>query len=479
MSITTYETPYKVSPIAIMLLCVVLVQGTSTSLTIAYHFKSVSGSLEPLVNIIWGACYMVSLIGLFANFGINWISWIIRYRLLLTLLLLGTLFSAAWSMDASLTIERNVHLIGTTIIAFYIAFTIPLQRILSVSAIVFGTLLTASVIAVFALPELGIESYEGQQVWRGVMTSKNTLGFWSATSAMLFITLLAQPYSLDRRTLVFVALILSLVTLALSSSATSLLALIMGLLVMSYLYIAFRFTLGFIPMIVLGLLFAFLAVSAFLNIDTAELIGRSGDLTGRGDIWEQTWKLILERPLTGYGYGTLWQPTPDTLWIQQKLTDFTWMVYHAHNGLLQLASEIGIPLAAIAVLMAIQQLVEIVYCQYQRQHTGLLFVLGFTVALLVSNYSEARLLVHRELYWIFFIALPISMLQQQTVMATGNFVPIPSPLSKRSREKAASHASARSHRRELKARLHSQLTGPGNDSKEGRIIDADTNQRHN
>jgi O-antigen ligase len=382
-------------------------------------------------------------------------------------------------MDASLTIERNVHLIGTTIIAFYLAFTIPLQRILSVTAIVFGILLCASVIAVFALPELGIESYEGQRVWRGVMTSKNTLGFWSAVSAILFITLLAQSYSLGLKALITAALLLSLATLALSESATSLLALVIGLLVMSYVYIAIRFTLGFIPMIVLGLLFMLLAISAFLNIDTAELIGRSGDLTGRGDIWQQTWKLILEKPLTGYGYGTLWQPTSDSLWIQQKLTDFTWMVYHAHNGLLQLASEIGLPLTAIAIVMAIQQLVEIIYCQYYRQQAGLLFVLGFTVALLVSNYSEARLLVHRELYWIFFIALPISMLQQQTVVAGSNFVPIPTPLSKRSREKAASHASARSHRRELKARLHSQLANPKGDAKEGRIIDAQTNQNNN
>ena len=178
MSIATFETPYRVSPVAILLLCVVLVQGTSTSLTIAYHFNYLSGMLEPLVNLIWGACYIIAFLGLMANYGINWISWVLRYRLLLTILMLGTLFSAVWSMDAKLTLERNAHLIGSTVIALYLGFTIPLQRMLHISAIVFGLLMLASVVVVFAFPALGIETYEGTQVWRGVMTSKNTLGFW-------------------------------------------------------------------------------------------------------------------------------------------------------------------------------------------------------------------------------------------------------------------------------------------------------------
>ena len=456
-----------------MLLCVVLVQGTSTSLTIAYHFNYLSAALELVVNLIWGACYVVAFVGLMANYGINWISWVLRYRLLLTVLMLGAFFSAAWSIDAGLTLERNAHLIGSTIIALYLGFTIPLERMLKVASIVFGLLMLASVIVVFAYPQLGIENYEGTNVWRGVMTSKNTLGFWATVSAMLFITQLDTPNSLGNRVLIAGAAVLSIVVLIFSVSATSLLALIVGLLIMGYLYVAFRFELGFVAMTVLGLLSMSFAAAAFLNIDTAELIGRSGDLTGRGDVWQQTWELILQKPLTGFGYGTIWQPTPESLWIQQRLTDFTWMVYHAHNGFLQLASEIGIPLTAVALLMSIQQLIEIVYCQYKRQQTGLLFVLGFTVALLISNYSEARMLVNRELYWIFFIALPISMLQQQTVATADNFVPIPAPLSKRTRDKVSTHATARTHRQELKARLRSQAVNV-TETPTGRIIDVGT-----
>jgi len=62
--------------------------------------------------------------------------------------------------------------------------------------------------------------------------------------------------------------------------------------------------------------------------------------------------------------------------------------------------------------MVAQQLIEIFYCQYERQQVGVLFVLAFVTAYLVSNFSEGRFLVNRELFWIFFLALPISMLRQ-------------------------------------------------------------------
>ncbi len=470
MSLATIHGAFKVSLMAMLVLVLTLVQGTSTSLTLVYQL---SPSLEPVISALWGMTYLMALVGLVTSFGINWLTWLVRYRLLLCLLLIGTAFSAMWSIDAALTMERTVHLIGSTLIAFYIGFTIPLTRILSISAIVLGSLMFASVIVAFAVPTIGIENYEGRDVWRGIMTSKNTLGFWSAITVLVCAVVMGNVATLGKKLFCLLGMAFGMLALVFSVSATSLLALVVSALVMTYLYIAFRFDLGLISTLVLGVLCAVLVAFAFYNIDTAELIGRSGDLTGRGEVWEQTWKLILKQPLTGYGYGTIWYPTDNSLWIQKSLTDFSWKVFHAHNGLLQLASEIGIPLTALAVLMIIQQLIEIIYCQYQRQQAGVLFVLGFTVALLISNYSEARLVVNRELYWIFFVALPISMLQQVTVKATGAmFYPMPATLHKRTREKQATNAADRQHRKELKNRLRSRYDAQ-TDTGGGRVIEGE------
>jgi len=452
--LSTYQTPYKAPLLASLLLILTLLQGSSFTLTLAVLSPFASSTFSSLVTMAWLGMYVLAAIGLVSSFGLNWISWLVRYRLPLTCLVAGAAFSAAWSVDTHLTIERSVHLIGTTLVALYLGFSLPLTRILRVSAVLLGVLMVASVIAALQFPMLGLEDYEGQQVWRGVMASKNTLGFWSAVSILLLLSLSSWSAAAHWRVFYIALAVVSAVCLYHSVSATSALALVSASLIMAYLYFAFSLRLGLIAMIVLGILVASMAALAFYYIDTAELIGRSGDLTGRGAVWKQTWALILDRPLTGFGYGTIWYPTEESLWIQQSLTDFSWTVFHAHNGLLQIASEIGLPLTALALIMIVQQLIEIVYCQYQRQQPGVLFVLGFTVALLVSNYSEARLLIHRELYWIFFIALPISMLQQVTLFANNTgFNPIPASLPVRDSEKLRQAREKLAQRRTLKRRL--------------------------
>lgn len=454
MTISTYQMPYKASLVASLMLVLAVLQGTSFTLTMAMRSPIASNAASALVTVTWLLMYLVSFVGLISSSGLNWATWIVRYRLLLTLLVSGAAFSAIWSMDSVLTTERSVHLIGSTLVAFYLGFSLPLARILKVSALVLGLLMLASMVTALWLPSLGLENYEGQLVWAGVMTSKNTLGFWAAVSVLLLVSLSFWSITPIQR-LIYLALSLAAVTcLYFSESATSVLALITASLIMLYLYTAFNLRLGLISMIVLGLLAASLAIVAFRYIDTAELIGRSGDLTGRGEVWEQTWKLILQRPLTGFGYGALWYPTSDSAWIQQTLTDFSWTVFHAHNGLLQIASEIGLPLTVLTLFMIVQQLVEIVYCQYQRQQPGVLFVLGFTIALLISNYSEARLLVNRELYWILFIALPISMLQQVTLSSSRiGLFGTPTALSVYNSERIKLAREQLSKRRVLKKRL--------------------------
>jgi len=374
--VATYSQPATAtrgSLFAWMMLVLTVFLGTSTLHTLVLFFAPQVGVIT--ASILWLLLYVLSFIGLMFSQGINWISWLVRYRILLVVLLLGTILSITWSVDTALSAERTVHLLGTSIIAIYIGFMVPLLTILRITAGVLGFVMVGSLLSAVAMPDVGIESYEGKLVWKGIVNSKNTLGFWSAISVV--------------------------------AGALSL-----------YLYLAFRFQLGFARMAVMAVLFVGLVGLVITNIDTASLLGRSGDLTGRGEVWRQTWKLIMDQPLTGYGYGALWFPNEDTIWIQQKLTDFTWVVYHAHNGFLQVASEVGLPLSVIALLMVVQQLIEIFYCQYERQQAGVLFVLAFVITFLISNFSEARFLVNRELYWIFFLALPISMLRQITLTST-------------------------------------------------------------
>lgn len=412
MRVATYTQPMaptRGSIVGILVLVVTILLGTGVVPTLA---NFVGGPIVKLMTPGWFALYLLAFLGLMFTHGINWISWLVRYRILLVVLILGTVLSVSWSMDARVSAERTVHLVGSTLIAVYIGFTVPLLTTLRVFALVLGLFILASVASVIGLPALGIEHYEGTQVWRGVFNSKNDLGFWAAIGVLLYVTLSDSTQRSSLKILCFLMAGLCVGVLGMSHSATSLLAMLVAGALSLYLFVASRFKLGFVRMAVMAVLFTAVIALAVANLDTAELVGRTNDLTGRGEVWRQTLKLIMERPLTGVGYGSLWFPTDATIWIQQSLTDFTWVVFHAHNGLLQIASEVGIPLSLIALLMVAQQLIEIFYCQYERQQVGVLFVLAFVTAYLISNFSEARFLVTRELFWIFFLALPISMLRQ-------------------------------------------------------------------
>lgn len=401
-----------------LLLMLTLVQGTSVTLTLAVRLVPGS-SATALVTLLWLLCYGLAVALLFSRHGIEWLGWLIRFRLPLLLLIAGAMASIAWSMAPGLTTERSIHLVGSTLIAVAIGFSLPVSRIMQITVPIFGVLMLANVVAVYLLPELGIENYEGQPVWRGVMASKNTLGFWAAIACLLFATRLLEERRPLARLLLLAALGLSLLNLVESASATSLLALGIAAMAMIYVHVTRSLSLSFLAASLLGVLMLGLSAMAFQYIDTAELIGRSGDLTGRGDLWSQVWALVVERPLQGYGYGTIWYPTDESLWIQRTLLDLTWTSYHAHNGLLQLASELGLPLTILVVVYALMQLIEVVYCHQLARPAAPLFVLGFCIALLVSNYSEARLLVNRELYWIFFVALPLGLMRHVISVPSG------------------------------------------------------------
>jgi len=304
--LNTLHIPYRGSTVATFMLVLTLLQGSSFMLTIGMKTPAFVSMASPATTALWLAMYVVAALGLVMSSGINWATWIVRYRLPLTIIMAGTCFSALWSLDTNLTLERSVHLAGTTLVALYLGFRLPLTRMLKVSAVVLGLLMVASIVAALFFPAMGIVDYEGTTAWGGVLTSKNTLGFWSAISILLLVSISFWQVSTATRIGYLFLAAASAVCLYFSDSATSILALVTASMIMIYLYAAFSLT---------GVAFHF--------IDTAELIGRSGDLTGRGEVWKQTWALILEKPWTGYGYGTIWYPTDDSEWIQKSLTDFT------------------------------------------------------------------------------------------------------------------------------------------------------------
>lgn len=410
------QNPYAASepvdkPLAVALWVLTVLMGSSAVKEPVIFFAP---ALTPMLTIAWLGLYALAGLGLMVQHGLSWMTWMLRFRLLLSMALLGALASAAWAIDPKLSIQRSVHLLGCGLLAIYIGHSLRLSTLITTLLWTALALLVLSVVAVFAVPGLGVQAYEGEVVWRGIFANKNSLGFWAAMTVAGCICLFQNSLSLQRKIFLALGICVGLLALLESKSATSVLALLTGLGVVGVVLVAQHLRFGLAQQAVLALLGAATLVFLFQAIDTHwlnNLLGRSGNLTGRGEVWRQTWALVLDRPLGGYGFGNLWNPTEDSLWIQKTYTSFSWVVYHAHNGLLQVASEIGLVLTGVIAMFVLQQVLESFHCQHQQPSRESLFVIAYSVAFLLSNYSEARLMIDRDLFWILFLTMPISLLK--------------------------------------------------------------------
>jgi O-antigen ligase len=207
---------------------------------------------------------------------------------------------------------------------------------------------------------------------------------------------------------------ISLVALAMSKSMTSTAALVVGCAIWfiyvnsSNLRIPVAASVGFL------VASALLAVGAGQLLgfsEWASLVGRSSDFTGRTDVWAPTWQLIMRNPLLGYGYGALWLPRVELQALQQWLLGLTWTAYTAHNGFLQLASEIGVPAALLAFTFAFRSIAQTISLNMRRPSPFAVFATAFQVAFLLTNLFEAGLFVDRTISWIMFVMIPIAVLR--------------------------------------------------------------------
>jgi len=381
--------------------------------TIMEYFEQ-TGNLG---TVIWFSVYLLAFISLSVNYGITWIQWGFRYRLLLFLILIASLVSALWSVDPILTVQRSVHLVGSTLVGFYLGYRIAYKDMLRVLDIVIGISLVASAASALLLPEMGVQQYESgiriQDVWRGMLGDKNALGYMAALGALFY--LMRSAYEKHRSLGYWVLFLISVLVLYKSQSITSILTFLFALGLMSVFLLTKKFQIHGLNAFILIVLAGAIIAAMLLSINVAELIGATGrqaNFSGRTELWERVIKLIEEVPWTGTGYGTLWYPSEgNEAANQQFLGTMTWFIHTAHNGVLQVASELGVPIAIMAILFFFQILVEPVTVYINRSSVYALFLIGFLSTYILSNLTEARFLSGRDITWVFLIAFPITLLR--------------------------------------------------------------------
>jgi O-antigen ligase len=326
---------------------------------------------------------------------------------LLMLLLAVTFLSMLWTIDADVTWRRVVAVAFTTLAGLVMAerFTWP------IFLEVLATALAIDVVLCFAYallaPAYGIMSVDFPGAWRGVWSHKNQLGYNMSIAFIVFsVSALANP---ARRWLWIGAMAGALALILLSTSKTSLASCVLAAGCVLFVALARRGRLTALAATYgLVVVLAALVFVLFASPDILPaLLGKDATFTGRTKIWAAVMTQIAKRPLTGYGFGAVWNDTSPWGPFAQITRDQGFEIHEAHNAWLGVWLELGyIGLAAWGLLLAGMWLrtLRAMYAQ-----PAAYFAMPFLALFTLHSFTESVVLAPNDMAWLILSATALKL----------------------------------------------------------------------
>jgi O-antigen ligase len=372
--------------------------------------SEIEGSSE--VRLIWGSVYVLSGIIVYRHRALT----LLMMRAInpfLIMLLIYTGIGLIWTPEFVVTMKRVIQFAG--FLLFTVVVQIDDRRWPYFAKLIFFTLLAlelGSAAVALAMPSVGIDAYFGY-AWRGLFTSKNSLGGTAATG-LLFLMGLWRNGNLTPP-IKWAGSFLSVLCVVLSTSSTAFTIMSLGIMVFWLFQTQHvRSRLWLLRVIVVtGMIVLFLAFIFFIGEGRfpsrqemlepfANLFGKSADLTGRTDIWEPVINEIGNHLLFGIGYGAFWLGPGSA--SQVVIDTLPWIPYQAHNGYLDITNELGLIGFTLFLGMIIVTARDLtLMTQFDRPGAALFG--SILVTLLVANYTESS--IFRGLtfeYWLLLLA---------------------------------------------------------------------------
>jgi exopolysaccharide production protein ExoQ len=329
----------------------------------------------------------------------------------ITAFLLYCLVSLLWSEFAFFGLKRFLKVLGHPIMALLVLTEPnPKEAIRLLFRRCSYVLLPLSLCFIKYFPEYGrgYDEWTGMAYNQGVGLSKNSLGTLCMILAIFLFWDLLQTLKSKRTTrrrmdvLICVGFLgLTWYLLRLSSSATSLLCVLIGIctiLALGWKALDRRRLGIYVSVTVIVLVLG----EQFFGIYAAVVhgVGRNLTLTDRTDVWRAVLQLTTN-PLLGTGFESFWLgPRLEKLWAL-----FHWRPIQAHNGYLETYINLGL----VGVVLLAGQLIgtfwKIKRDILQRFEIGRLR-LAFFLVLLVHNYTEAGF-VGIALTWTIFYLIAV------------------------------------------------------------------------
>ena len=256
--------------------------------------------------------------------------------------------SIVWSAAPLWTAQRVATLAGVFAVGLFFATQFSPRRSLVLIQACLGAVVLLSAAVALATPDLGVQ-FDG--AWRGVFGQKNWLGnaaaFWIVISCGMLL------FSRSRPSVLFSAVCCLAGCWVLWQSAS--VSASVGTLAGVGLAVALRLVqAGWLRawhLLVMALVVMSLVWLEFQRL--VAVVGRDPHLTGRVDMWQTLWPIMLDRPWLGYGYEAYLfaDGIPERLghWREFFLSGAG-----AHNGFISIQLDVGLIGVMLAVLLFIQ-----------------------------------------------------------------------------------------------------------------------------
>jgi len=296
----------------------------------------------------------------------NWGN-VIRENFWLSLFLIYMVVSLAWSDMPDTALKRWIREFEALVMALIVS-TDPKPR-LAIESVLRRTiyvLLPLSIVLIKYYPHIGVMfgRWSGGEMWVGVTLQKNGLGRLCFVAIFFILWTLVRRWQGKDKAVMKRQIYIELGLLALAVllfkgptlqaySATSLVALIVGLMAWGGLSMVIKMRKYSLRIAVLVLLCAVIANGISTpwrkgKVVVAEgdtqgamgTLGRDSSFTGRSEIWASLLPDVRRSPILGAGFGSFWTPAAK---ISHDIGE-------AHNGYLDVTLDLGFVGLAIVVI---------------------------------------------------------------------------------------------------------------------------------
>jgi len=308
------------------------------------------------------------------------------------------LASALWSELPAWAFKRAAVMVQTTWFGLYLASRFSIEE--QLRALSWVLVLSLAVFAASALldPAGAFATPGYEAAFRGPLAHKNEVARLMALAIpALLLRVRGVPH---QRGLMGLALAMAALFLVLAQSlGGTLVAAMLGSVVVAQRWVR---PLGVGALLLPTLVVAVGSAAAIGGLLDGVLtaLGKDPTLTGRTEIWEQTMRLLSERPLLGHSMASFWQ---------LDIVERTGMWFsNAHNGYLQLLIDLGL---VGLVTFGFQLLTTLVRSLRWAQLRDPAALWPYCVAafMLVYNVFEVSVVEENSIVWVLYVSASLAV----------------------------------------------------------------------